>query len=165
MLNRLKKRLAADIYTPFIPRKDWPHVKGGAVLKKEIKICFPGYVFIRSEKQVKNSISELQASINGISEAYYFLYYGNDKQDMALRNDERVLMERLMNTEFCMNSSIGFMEGDCVKIVSGTLEGIESQIIKINKQKRTAVIEVDMFGGKKQPKFPPKNVTTNRVLY
>ena len=51
-----------------------------------------------------------------------------------------------MNTEYCMDASVGFMEGDFVKVISGALEGIESKIIKINKQKRTAIIEADMFG-------------------
>ena len=150
MLARLKKCLDVDAYTPFIPRKAHAHTKSGAVQKKEIKICFPGYVFIRSQKRVEDSTHELQSSIYGINEAYYFLCYGNDKQDMALREDERVLLERLMNAEFCIDSSVGFMEGDCVNVISGPLDGIESRIIKINKQKRTAVIEVDMFGGKKQ---------------
>ena len=150
VLERLKKRLNSDAYIPFIPRKVYPYIKKGRVIKKEIKTCFPGYVFIRSSRHVDDSINELLDSIYGISEAYYFLCYGKEKLNMALREDESVHVEQLMNAEFCIDSSIGFMEGDCVKIVSGPLKGIESQIVKINKQKRTAVIEVDMFGGKRQ---------------
>ena len=149
VLTTLKKRLADDVYLPFIPRKVWPRVKKG-IAEKEIKICFPGYVFIRSLKSVEDSIWELQTTINGINAAYYFLSYSNDKRDIVLRENERNFIERLMNAEYCMDSSIGFIEGDYVKVVSGALAGIDSQIIKINKQKRTAVIETDMFGTKRQ---------------
>jgi len=51
-----------------------------------------------------------------------------------------------MNTEFCIDASKGFIEGDRVKIVSGALMGMESKIIKVNKRKCSAVIEIDMFG-------------------
>jgi transcriptional antiterminator NusG len=150
VLGLLKTQSDADTYTTFIPRKVWPHVKNGSVVSKEVKICFPGYVFIRSLKSVDDAMQKLLPTIYGIHEAYHFLYYGDDKRDMALQESERSYIERLMNTEFCMESSIGFLEGDYVKVVSGALTGIESQIIKINKHKRTAVIETDMFGTKRQ---------------
>lgn len=149
VLSALRQRLNADVYTPFIPRKVWPHIKK-RIVKKEIKICFPGYVFIRSYKDVNDSRQELQAVKYGIQEAYYFLYYGNDKHDISLRENERAYIERLLNAEYCMDASIGFVEGDHVKVISGALEGIESRIIKINRHKRTAVIETDMFGTTRQ---------------
>jgi transcription antitermination factor NusG len=119
VLHKLVKLLAPDYYVPFIPYKEWPHVKSGKIISTELKMCFPGYVFIRSTKCVDESFLELQANIYSIKEAYYFLYYGNNKKDIALRDDERNLIERLMNAEFCMDSSLGFMEGDRVKIISG----------------------------------------------
>jgi transcriptional antiterminator NusG len=45
-----------------------------------------------------------------------------------------------------MTASIGFIEGDQVRVVSGSLVGMESQIKKINKHNRTAIIEVQFLG-------------------
>jgi transcriptional antiterminator NusG len=149
VLISLKNCLDTNIYTPFIPHKAWPYVRK-KVVQKEIKICFPGYVFIRSLKSANEALSEIQSAIYRIKEAYYFLYYGSDKQDITLRENERIYIERLMNIEFCMDSSLGFIEGDCVKIISGALMGLESVITKINKQKRTATIDMEMFGNKRQ---------------
>jgi len=150
VLGALKKRIDADTYTPFIPRKWYPHVKAGVVIGKELKPCFPGYVFVRSLKGDRDSIPGLRAAVQGMNEAYYFLCYGGDKTDMALREKERNFLERLMNAEFCMEPSLGFIEGERVRVVSGALMGVESQIVKINKGKRTAVIEIDMFKAKRK---------------
>ena len=140
----LENRWADGVYTSFIPKKIHPYVKGKNV-EKECKIAFPGYVFIESQESVDNFIRDMQSVLKSIKEAHYFLYYGDDKKDIAMRESERFQIKRLMNAEFCMDSSYGLIEGDRVKITSGALMGTESQIIRINKRKYTAVIEVDMF--------------------
>ena len=120
VLKNLLNHLQVDIYTPFIPKKAWPYIKKDSVYRED-KICFPGYVFIQSKKSVDESIEELKTTIYGIKEAYYFLFYGSDKRDIALRDNERICLEHLMNTGFYIESSIGFIEGDYVKVVSGAL--------------------------------------------
>ena len=67
---------------------------------------------------------------NEIKEAYYFLYYGADKRNIVLYKEEQNFIACLMNAEFCMDASIGFIEDDKIKVVSGALMGAESQIKK-----------------------------------
>ncbi|MCD8120111.1 MAG: KOW motif-containing protein [Lachnospiraceae bacterium] len=43
--------------------------------------------------------------------------------------------------------SVGVMENDRVKIISGPMKGMEGCIRKVNRHKRLAKIEVNMFGG------------------
>ena len=145
VLNLFKSLLNDRIYKPFIPKKAWPHVKGKNV-HKEIKISFPGYVFFQSQESVDDFIRNVRPIVNNIKDAYYFLYYGEDKNDIAMRDSERRQIESLMDDAFLMDSSLGFIEGDYVKITSGALIGMESKIIKINKRKNTAVINMDMLG-------------------
>ena len=145
VLEKLKEYLTDTCYTPFIPKKEWPHVKGNNV-NKEIKICFPGYVFVKTQASVEDFLQDVQPVIEKIKEAYYFLYYGDDKRDVALREKERNGIDRLMTDDFLMDSSRGFMEGDRVKIVSGALMGMENVITKINERKRTAIIGMDILG-------------------
>ena len=43
-------------------------------------------------------------------------------------------------------SSIGVIEGDTVHIFEGSLQGMEGLIRKIDRHKRMAYLEVEMFG-------------------
>ena len=148
VMDMLEKHLDCSIHKPFIPKKVWPFVKGKDV-KKEIKICFPGYVFIKSQMNSINFIQDVFPVIRTFKEVFYFLHYGEDKYDITLRPDECRSIECLINPEFSMDSSIGFIEGDRVKVISGPLLGMESKIVKINKRKRTAVIDIDILGAKR----------------
>ena len=147
VLKLLEKNLDKDIHIPFIPKKDWPHIEANnAGVRKETKICFPGYVFIKSHECVDEFIASMRPIIDNIKEAYYFLYYGENRRDISMRESERVQIEPLLNRDYYMESSCGFIEGDRVKVTSGALMGLDSRIVKINKRKRTAVIDVSMLG-------------------
>ena len=151
VVEQLRQCLDSSMHTPFVPKKAWAHVGGkGKSVKTETKICFPGYVFIASKADIYDFLRDVQPLINAIKEAYCFLHYGDDKWDIEMRDYEKSQIEPLLNDEFYMESSLGFMEGDRVNIVSGSLMGMESQIIKINKRKRTAVISVYMLGNARQ---------------
>ena len=148
VMNMFEKHLDCSIHRPFIPKKVWPYVKDKNV-KKETKICFPGYVFIKSQMNSIKFIQDVFPVIRTFKEVFYFLYYGEDKYNITMRPDERRSIECLINDEFFIDSSIGFIEGDRVKVISGPLLGMESNIIKINKRKRTAVINIDILGAKR----------------
>jgi len=67
---------------------------------KEIKICFPSHVFIKSLESVENFIRDIQVFLSANKESYYFLYYGENKKDIAMHERERLYIEKLMNAEF-----------------------------------------------------------------
>lgn len=72
--------------------------------------------------------------------------YGDNKLDVAVREHEREFISKLLDDDFCMTASVGYTEGDRVRITSGALVGLESQIKKINKHGRTAIIEAPLLG-------------------
>jgi len=153
VLEALKKRLDLDVYTPFIPKKAYPHTKGGKLISTEYKICFPGYVFIETEKNANFLIKDTKLAISGIGWAHFFLSYNDNKDDeghygreYAMRKDEKDALESLLDENFIMESSVGLTEGDRVKIVSGPFVGRDGSVKKVNKRRMTAVVDVGMFG-------------------
>ena len=141
----LKGSLDTDVYLPFVPKKAYPRIEKGTVIK-QMKLCFPGYIFVQSDNGVVELIRDVCPMVSLIKEAYHFLTYGADKQDMAMRGHEKAHMMQLMNADFCMDGSLGFLVGDRVQIISGPLVGLESRIKKVNKNKRTAVVELLLMG-------------------
>ena len=109
------------------------------------KICFPGYVFIESDKPANEFIVEAFPVIYKQRDAYRFLCYG-DRNDIAMRDEERIAFDKVFGDERRIDISIGFQEGDSIRIVSGALAGNESKILRINKNRHEAVIGVSMFG-------------------
>ena len=45
-----------------------------------------------------------------------------------------------------MEMSEGLIEGDCVTVISGPLKGREASIVRIDRHKRLAWVDVSMFG-------------------
>ena len=72
------------------------------------------------------------------------LKYKDDVE--ALYPHERMFIERFVNKDKVIDSSIGFIEGDHIRIIEGPLVGNESLIKKINRHKRTALVEITLFG-------------------
>ena len=154
VLAALQARLDKNTYKPFIPMKIYPHVKKGRLISEERKICFPGYVFIETEKDSDFVVEDTRLIIGSISEAHFLLYYEDNskengklqKREYAMRENEILELKRFMNDDFIMESSTGFMDGDRVKITSGAFLGQEGLIKKVDRRRKTATIEADVFG-------------------
>ena len=145
VLKLLERWIDTNVYMPFIPKKELVRFREGTRLKEK-RICFPGYVFISSANDCDTFITNVVPLATRVKEAYYFLSYGGNKRDITMKKHEQTYIEQLLNDEFCMVGSIGFREGDRVRIIKGALMGIESQIIRINKRKCIAVVEFNIMG-------------------
>jgi transcriptional antiterminator NusG len=148
LVRTLKKRLNADEYLPFLPTKEAPRRTKG-IIYKERRPLFPGYVFIQTEIEIDSIAKKLkQALADGIwhKDIYSILHYGDNKNDVAMREKERLYWERLFDLDFCITGSTGFIEGDMIRITSGALVGMESRIKRINRHKREAVVEMEVMG-------------------
>jgi transcriptional antiterminator NusG len=137
---------AADGCRVFVPKKDWPYIKGGEVIRIEMRICFPGYVFVKSWMDKDVFIRELYPAMTSPSEVYRFLCYDAGQKDIAMRDEERVYMERLLDENFKADASYGFIEGGKARVISGALKGLEGNIVKIYRNKRKAVVSLPMMG-------------------
>ena len=103
------------------------------------KVLFPGYVFLVSEQV--DGLKEQLHRVLGLSKLI-----GTGEEIIPLSEDEVKLLEKLGKKEQVVEMSVGVIENDCVKILEGPLRGMEGCIRKIDRHKRKAWIEVEMFG-------------------
>lgn len=131
----------------FVPEKEI-HVRRQGAFEKEKRICFPGYTFISVDQTTVYFNDEVYQFIIRLNDVYKFLTYG-DGSDMVMREEEQCALSRFMNDDYCIQESIGFYEGDNVIITSGPLVGMESKIIKIDRHKHMAKLEITFMQDKR----------------
>ena len=102
-------------------------------------------MFIESGKPAKDFMGHAFPVVYKQKDAYRFLCYG-DRSDIAMREEERAALSRVFGDDYNIDISTAFKEGDSIKVISGALVGSESRIVRINKNRNEAVIEVAMFG-------------------
>lgn len=135
-----------DNILPFIPLKETFFKKSGNV-KKETSIMFPGYIFIETSMNAYDFLDYTKRLLRIYRNFITVLRYG-DSDEMTVRWEERLALMKLMNHEWCVETSCGFKENNTVKITSGPLVGCEGQIKKIDRHKMKALVEVEMFDRK-----------------
>jgi transcriptional antiterminator NusG len=160
LLRMLKEKLNFKEYLPFLPARETPRRNKG-VIYKERKILFSGYIFIQTEieadliaKKLNTILTKIkEQNIKGHNEIYSILYYGDNKNDVALKERERLAWERMFDNDFCIRGSVGFIDGENIRITSGVLLGMECKIKKINRHKREALVELEMMGAVREVKL------------
>ena len=71
---------------------------------------------------------------------------GTGNEITALTESETAFLKKFGGEEQIVRMSEGIIEGSRTKILSGPLMGMEGQIRKIDRHKRKAWLEVEMFG-------------------
>lgn len=148
MEETLSAFLNSQGLSSFIPRMQVVHRRQGRTQLVE-KIMFPGYLFLESDldqTEIDNQIKELRKRRSGVVKLLKFDKDGTP----ALRPEEKEYLEKLLGKDRIMEHSVGLIRGGKVIISEGPLQGFESQIIKIDRHKRRALLELDMCGQKTQ---------------
>lgn len=110
---------------------------------KEQKILFPGYVFLVSEKPERLFL-ELKRVV-GLAK---MLGVGEDV--VALSREEIEFLCAMGREEQIVEMSVGIMEGSRVRVLEGPLQGREGLICRVDRHRRRAYLEIEMFGRKLQ---------------
>lgn len=106
---------------------------------KNQSILFPGYVFVVTE-HIEQLGQELR-SINGLTKIL-----GSEGTYIPLSPSEIAFLERFGGPKRVVDVSVGFIENDRVQITEGPLMGMEGCITHIDRHKRKARLNVEMFG-------------------
>ena len=109
----------------------------------ERKKAFPGYLFLITEQ-----IEAMRQQLQRIPEFTKVL--GTDGEIVPLSQEEERFLQQLAGDGQCVEMSYGIQAGDQVMIESGPLRGMESFVRKINRHKRTAIVEITMFMEKRE---------------
>jgi len=145
LAEQLNYEFTDEIGISFIPKKIAIYRRKGVKSRFEQK-CFPGYVFIESAKPLEEILNRMTPIVYRQKNAYKFLHYGENKNDIAMHEEERIALSALFNAERIIDISKGYKEGDTVKIVSGALVNREGIIQRVNVSRKEVVIAVYMFG-------------------
>lgn len=144
VISLLQSRFIDDTLYPFTPLREIMFKRAGQVVK-EREIAFPGYVFINSNMPAHELFEKIKNYPIKFQDIYKILSY-DIKWDIYLRESEKMNILQLCNEGYCIESSVGIIEGDKIQIISGPLQGKESTIIKVNRHKREAIIMMDIMG-------------------
>lgn len=114
--------------------------KFGGKWNIERKILFPGYVFL-----VTDRLKELYLGLTQVVGGTRLLR--TEEEIMPLTSQEVDLLLRLGGEEQVVEMSEGIILGSEVQVYKGPLAGMEGKVRKIDRHKRKAWIEIEMFGG------------------
>lgn len=126
----------------FIPTYEkYRKVKGQPT--KQLAHLLPGYLFFVSDHP-----QELQKLLKRIPEFAKTL--GDDDGAIPLYEEEVTYLQRYLDQEKVLKMSEGYLVGDRLVVTDGPLTYYEGKIVKINRHKRTAVLEMEFLGKKTQ---------------
>ncbi len=130
------RKLQDQIFEVRVPLQDVVEMKDG-VRKNVSKKLFPGYVLVNMV--MNNDTWFIIRNTRGVTG-----FVGPDSEPIPLSETE---MRNLgISTDKKKEIEIDFEVGDLIEVVAGACQGRESVIKKINMNKQTVTIEVDMFG-------------------
>ena len=110
-------------------------------------VLFPGYLIVVSDR-----IAELQAQLKQIPQFASVL--NNDGTFIPLEPHEVAWIDAFTEKEHrVIGMSEGVIEGDQIVVLKGPLVNRTGWIRKINRRKRTAYLEIEMFGRTIQTKI------------
>lgn len=106
---------------------------------QEKRKMFPGYLFM-----ITDDISEVQIHLKRFPQMSKLLGVGDEV--VPVTKAEENFLRRLSGEEGNVEMSVGIQVGDEIRISKGSLKGLESRIRKIDRHKRKALIDLDLFG-------------------
>lgn len=102
-------------------------------------LMFPGYVFISTDREI-----DLYENLRKVPALTKMLKTGETITPIS-EGEER-LIRSLVNKEKVATMSLGYIEGDKLIVSEGPLMGMEAMVKKIDRHKRIAILQVEMFG-------------------
>lgn len=138
VMNSLKKD-NPDTFQFFFPKKMMPIRKGGKN-KMVISPIFPGYIFLETE----NLERPLYWAIRTTTGFYRFLPLSQKPKPLEGR-DLATLRHFLSFGEVAKQSRVVFDENDRIRVIDGPMKNLEGRIVKVDKRKKRAKIQLDMY--------------------
>ncbi|MDP3306603.1 MAG: antiterminator LoaP [Erysipelotrichaceae bacterium] len=117
-------------------------------LRKEDVPLFKNYVFVKSQSNTREFQEYIQHEIQHMTGFIRLLKHDNEGTESLYPHEKEFLM-KFANKDHVINQSQGFIEGDKIVITEGPLIGHESLIKKIDRHKRIAQLDIEMFGDKR----------------
>ena len=137
----IKEQISSELYEDCFVALVENKRKVSGEWKSITKPLFPGYLFIDTDDQ---NIQEIAGKIRRFDR--FAVVLSTDGEFTPVKQDEVYIINRAYSDDGVLGSSVGVIEDGNFKILSGPLTGHESAIKKVNRHKRQAVIELNLFG-------------------
>ena len=122
----------------FIPYyEEKKRIRGEWTIQK--KVLFPGYVFVVTEDL--NHLYDSLKTVIGLTKLI-----GTGKEIVPLTEEEKDFLLGFGGEEQVVKMSEGIIEGTKIIVTQGALMGKEGYIKKVDRHKRKARLELEMFG-------------------
>ena len=134
-LKVIDRKILEQCFVPYYEEKR--KYQGSWHIEK--RILFPGYVFMVSER-----LTDLSKNLHNVIGMTKLL--GTGKEVVPLTEEEVNLLKRMGVGEKPVELSMGIIENGTVMIIDGPLAGMEGCIRKVDRHKRKACLQIEMFG-------------------
>ena len=143
LLETIKKGVPDNLYGRcWLPtRTERRKVKGERVDIE--RLLFPGYVFIST-----NEPQMLNLAMKGIKDFIGLLRSGG--VFIALNQKEEELIRHLTDEKDNVGVSTGVIKDGKLKVIDGPLKGLERYVVKIDRHRMRAEVEMLLFGEKRR---------------
>ena len=128
-----------DIFIPLYKRRK----KFKGEMKTVTAVLYPGYLFCETEEP-----ESLFQRLNTIQEMTKLLRV--EENVIPVSPNEADKLYKLFGKDHVVEVSVGYIEGQQVRILEGPMEHFVGQIKKIDRHKRIAVLEMEFFGAIRQ---------------
>ena len=122
----------------FLPQKELLIRRQGKT-RKETSLLFPGYIFL-SNLNDTDTIFHYAKDFKG-----FIKFLWNNKDIRPLSKEETQIFLSLIENGEILKMSKGFFENQKIHITEGPLKNLSGKIIKIDKRKNRAKIEIKFF--------------------
>ena len=130
----------------FVPLAEYIMKREGAY-EKRIRPLFPGYLFI-----ITDCIEQVSAQLSKISAFKRVLK--SDNIFTPIEQEEADLIAGLYDEAYLVRLSKGMIVNSKVIVLSGPFQGREGLIKKIDRHRRTGLVEMTMMGRSMQIQIP-----------
>lgn len=133
--RRIPEGVLERCFIPYYEEKK--KIRGEWTVQK--KVLFPGYIFVVTENM--EQLYEALRSVIGLTRLI-----GTGREIVPLTEEEKNFLLEMGGEEQVVEMSEGIIENSRTKVLSGPLKGKEGLIRKIDRHKRKAWLEIEMFG-------------------
>ena len=153
--NLLYKHASDCLEECFLPKYELMKRKEGEWHKVK-ELLFPGYLFVQTDNP-----EQLNARMRAIP--VFMRLLGSNDQFIPLVPEEFSWLNTFAGAgKHLVEMSQGVIEGDKVIVTEGPLKGREAMIIKMNRHKRLAYLDLQMFGRQKTVRIGLEIVRKNQ---
>ena len=138
LLEHIEREFAKELYNSvWLPIKVEKRKINGEWNEVE-KLLFPGYMFLDTDY-----IEEVAMQLRGYVECMGILKV--DDEYAPISKSEEEILYKLTGGGGRMDVSVGYIEDGRVRILSGPLYSMEDYIISVDKHKRVAKVQMELF--------------------